>query len=137
EELAPQIREDLGDDAVILSQRENVKGGLGGFFATRTIEVLAADRMPETGELPEGLVLDANGGGAPAEAATPAFAAPSEQPPALESGRLDVRDAGETVSDLVRAALQEASQAAAQHPAAQGAAAYAAHDTRRMPTLEA
>jgi flagellar biosynthesis protein FlhF len=133
EELAPQIREELGDDAVILSQRENVKGGLGGFFGTRTIEVLAADRMPESGELPAELAAG-NGGSqdAPEEEAPPAFT-PAE-PPAADSGRLDVRDAGETVSDLVRAALAEAS-AAAQQPAATGAAAYAAQG--RMPTLEA
>jgi flagellar biosynthesis protein FlhF len=47
EELAPQIREELGPDAVILSQREGLKGGVGGFFGTKSIEVLAADRMPE------------------------------------------------------------------------------------------
>ena len=47
EELAPQIREELGPDAVILSQREGLKGGVGGFFSTKSIEVLAADRMPE------------------------------------------------------------------------------------------
>src|ERR1700710_3224690 len=46
EELAPQIREELGADAVILSQREGLKGGVGGFFGTKSIEVLAADRMP-------------------------------------------------------------------------------------------
>lgn len=52
EELAPQIREDLGDDAVILSQRQGLKGGVGGFFSTKSIEVLAADRMPEKGTAP-------------------------------------------------------------------------------------
>ena len=46
EELAPQIREELGPDAVILSQRQGLKGGVGGFFSTKSIEVLAADRMP-------------------------------------------------------------------------------------------
>src|SRR4051794_15477959 len=88
--------------------------------------------MPESGELPEGLA-PANGGGTPAEAASPAFAPAMPQ---IESGRLDVRDAGETVSDLVRAALAEASHTAARHPVAEGAAAYAAEE-RRMPTLEA
>ena len=50
---APQIREELGPDAVILSQRESVRGGVGGFFGTRTLEVLAADRAPVEGELPD------------------------------------------------------------------------------------
>ncbi len=46
EELAPQIREELGPSAVILSQRQGLKGGVGGFFGTKSIEVLAADRVP-------------------------------------------------------------------------------------------
>jgi flagellar biosynthesis protein FlhF len=50
EELAPQIREELGPDAVILSQRQGLKGGVGGFFGTKSIEVLAADRMPTADE---------------------------------------------------------------------------------------
>jgi flagellar biosynthesis GTPase FlhF len=39
EELVPRIREDLGDDAVIVSRRETTSGGVGGFFAKREIEV--------------------------------------------------------------------------------------------------
>ncbi|MEO9174726.1 MAG: hypothetical protein ABI317_04365, partial [Gaiellales bacterium] len=50
EELAPQIRDELGPDAVILSQRQGLKGGVGGFFGTKSIEVLAADRMPTADE---------------------------------------------------------------------------------------
>lgn len=38
-ELAPQIRADHGDGAVILRQREGVTGGFGGFFAKRCVEV--------------------------------------------------------------------------------------------------
>lgn len=48
EELAPQIQSELGPDAVIISQREHVTGGVGGFFAKKSIEVLAADQMPDT-----------------------------------------------------------------------------------------
>jgi flagellar biosynthesis GTPase FlhF len=39
EELVPRIRQDLGDDAVIVSRRETTSGGVGGFFAKREIEV--------------------------------------------------------------------------------------------------
>jgi flagellar biosynthesis GTPase FlhF len=39
EELVPRIREELGDDAVIVSRRETTSGGVGGFFAKREIEV--------------------------------------------------------------------------------------------------
>src|ERR1700761_9629963 len=39
EELVPRIRQELGDDAVIVARRETTSGGVGGFFATRQIEV--------------------------------------------------------------------------------------------------
>jgi hypothetical protein len=38
-EILPQIRSELGPDAVILSEREGLVGGIGGFFAQRFIEV--------------------------------------------------------------------------------------------------
>jgi flagellar biosynthesis GTPase FlhF len=41
EEILPQIREELGPDAVILREREGLVGGVGGFFAQRFIEVEA------------------------------------------------------------------------------------------------
>ena len=39
EELLPQIREELGADAVVLRQRDGLKGGVGGFFQKRCVEV--------------------------------------------------------------------------------------------------
>jgi flagellar biosynthesis GTPase FlhF len=39
DELVPRIREDLGDDAVIVARREARTGGFAGFFARREIEV--------------------------------------------------------------------------------------------------
>jgi flagellar biosynthesis GTPase FlhF len=39
EELIPRIRADLGPDAIILRERQGVKGGIGGFFAQRCVEV--------------------------------------------------------------------------------------------------
>ncbi len=39
EELLPQIRAELGADAIILREREGLVGGIGGFFAQRFIEV--------------------------------------------------------------------------------------------------
>lgn len=41
EEILPQIREALGDDAIILRQREGLSGGVGGFFQQRFVEVEA------------------------------------------------------------------------------------------------
>jgi flagellar biosynthesis GTPase FlhF len=51
EELLPEIRQELGPDAVVLGQRQVVEGGVGGFFGTRMVQVTAADRMPDDTEL--------------------------------------------------------------------------------------
>ena len=39
EELLPQIRDELGPDAVIMRQREGIVGGVGGFFGKKCVEV--------------------------------------------------------------------------------------------------
>lgn len=46
-ELLPQIKAQLGEDAIILARRDGTTGGLGGFFARRTVEVdaIAAARQ--------------------------------------------------------------------------------------------
>ncbi|MBW8768002.1 MAG: hypothetical protein JF630_17890, partial [Geodermatophilales bacterium] len=46
EELLPQIRDELGPDAVILRQRDGLKGGVGGFFQKRCVEVDARAGAP-------------------------------------------------------------------------------------------
>lgn len=46
EEIIPQIREELGPDAVILRQREGLMGGVSGFFAQRCVEVDARPGTP-------------------------------------------------------------------------------------------
>jgi flagellar biosynthesis protein FlhF len=46
EDIVPQIRAELGADAVILRQREGVTGGVGGFFAQRCVEVDARSGTP-------------------------------------------------------------------------------------------
>jgi flagellar biosynthesis protein FlhF len=102
EELAPQIREELGPDAVILSQREGLKGGVGGFFSTKSIEVLAADRMPEKD--------------------TPLTSPPGE--PAMPDARQGMSAADKERAALVITALGE--MRARQTPAVTAAAAYAA-----------
>jgi flagellar biosynthesis GTPase FlhF len=50
EDLLPQIREELGPDAIVLRRREGLAGGIGGFFQRSFVEVDA--RRPEPGELP-------------------------------------------------------------------------------------
>ena len=39
DEVLPQIRTELGPDALIVRQREGVLGGIGGFFGRKCIEV--------------------------------------------------------------------------------------------------
>ncbi|MGZ4251311.1 MAG: hypothetical protein ACXVUE_23785 [Solirubrobacteraceae bacterium] len=46
EDLIPQIREELGPDAIILRQREGLTGGVGGFFAQKCVEVDAQAAQP-------------------------------------------------------------------------------------------
>lgn len=41
EELLPQVRAELGPDAVIVRQREGLTGGVGGFFQKRMVEIEA------------------------------------------------------------------------------------------------
>ena len=41
EELLPQIREELGPDAIVLRRREGLAGGVGGFFQRYFVEVEA------------------------------------------------------------------------------------------------
>jgi len=62
DEVLPQIRAELGDDAIILRRREGIVGGIGGFFGRRCVEV---DAIPSpaaasrTVALPARTVLDA------------------------------------------------------------------------------
>ena len=46
EELIPQIKADLGPDAVIMRQRDGLMGGVGGFFQRRFIEIEARAGRP-------------------------------------------------------------------------------------------
>lgn len=46
DEVLPQIRDELGDDAIVVRQREGLKGGVGGFFQKRCVEVEARPGAP-------------------------------------------------------------------------------------------
>src|SRR6476620_647260 len=64
EELLPTIRAELGENAVIIRQREGLVGGIGGFFARRCVEVEAqaapvAPAAAHTPAMPAGRVFDA------------------------------------------------------------------------------
>lgn len=54
DEVLPKIREELGDDAIVVRQREGLTGGVGGFFQKRCVEVEARpgavqEAAPQTG----------------------------------------------------------------------------------------
>jgi flagellar biosynthesis GTPase FlhF len=49
EELLPQVREELGPDAVVLRRREGLAGGVGGFFQRRFVEIDARGPLTEEG----------------------------------------------------------------------------------------
>jgi flagellar biosynthesis protein FlhF len=52
EDLIPQIRAELGPDAIILRQREGLMGGVGGFFAQKCVEVDAQAAPHKSGRDP-------------------------------------------------------------------------------------
>jgi hypothetical protein len=97
EELLPQIREQLGPDAIVVRQRDGLMGGIGGFFQQRFVEVDAKrggaridvyDEQPApTPESFAALLADAETGADPIVTAA-AFAPPvgDSQPPAAEGG---------------------------------------------------
>jgi flagellar biosynthesis protein FlhF len=62
EQLLPQIRDELGADAIVVRQREGIIGGVGGFFGKRCVEVEAQPAWPmptETRAVPARSVVDA------------------------------------------------------------------------------
>jgi flagellar biosynthesis GTPase FlhF len=65
EELLPQIREELGSDAVIVRQREGIVGGVGGFFGKKCVEVEARPAQARP-SMPSRSVVDAYDTGEPA-----------------------------------------------------------------------
>jgi flagellar biosynthesis GTPase FlhF len=47
EEVLPQIRAELGADAIVLRRREGLAGGVGGFFQRPFVEVEARSALPD------------------------------------------------------------------------------------------
>ncbi len=121
ESLLPQIREELGAEAVIVSRREGLIGGVGGFFQKRCVEVDAragGARVDVYDEEPDGVdeAGEARGlseeGQAPAGEDVASFSEPAPPlPPAPASGSGDeqhvVRNDGATREGLATAAVRE------------------------------
>src|SRR4051794_37373628 len=51
EEILPQIRSELGPDAIVLRRREGLAGGVGGFFQKTYVEVEARRPLDDETEL--------------------------------------------------------------------------------------
>ncbi|HEV7772077.1 MAG TPA: hypothetical protein VGO48_02175 [Conexibacter sp.] len=96
EELLPQIREQLGPEAIVVRQRDGLMGGIGGFFQQRFVEVDAKrggpridvydEQPPPVPESFAALLADAETDGeADAIVTAAAFAPPvgHSQPPVL------------------------------------------------------
>jgi hypothetical protein len=76
ESLLPQIRAELGGEAVIVSRREGLIGGVGGFFQKRCVEVDARAGGPGVDvydEEPEGFDEGSSGAGVGGGGVAPGF----------------------------------------------------------------
>lgn len=97
EELLPQIRAELGANAVILCQREGLVGGVGGFFQKRCVEVEARAGGPGVDVYDEGAeaigprgLSQGEGGAAGGGVLDP----PPPVPPAGDTPAVDVEGSG-------------------------------------------
>jgi flagellar biosynthesis GTPase FlhF len=93
DEVLPQIRAELGPDAIILAEREGVVGGIGGFFARKCVEVEAVSReaAPPLETAFEGLAAPLPS--IPARLATSAYtSAPRVETPAAPALELTFAD---------------------------------------------
>jgi flagellar biosynthesis GTPase FlhF len=109
EAVLPQIREELGPDAIVLRRREGLAGGVGGFFQRPFVEVEAR------GPLPSDVALEARNDGATSEGlSTPIMRTLVEQaaPFADALARAD-RTVGERAGDVMLAAARGSAMAAA------------------------
>lgn len=113
EEILPQIREELGPDAIVLRRREGLAGGVGGFFQKSYVEVEA--RRPLASERD----VDARNDRATTEGlSTPAIQALIQQasPFADALARAEISSSGERAADVLLAAAAAAGNPAGRSP---------------------
>src|SRR6185503_16241902 len=48
EEVLPQVRAELGPDAIVIRRREGLAGGVAGFFQRSYVEIDARPALPDT-----------------------------------------------------------------------------------------
>lgn len=99
EELLPQIRAELGPEAVVVSRREGLIGGFAGFFQKRCVEVDARAGGPRID------VYDEGEGEAPAPVSTATIdAAELEKIPVAEKAGFEAMPAVAARADAAQAA---------------------------------
>src|SRR4051812_45532818 len=123
-EVEAKVRAELGDDAVVVRQREGLTGGVGGFFQKRLYEV---DALPGA-SVPEAAVAPV----APQPPAAPAMPAPdfaetlkTALEPELAQSALEQQAAVQAAVQFVAEDLPATPKAAPQSSAAALAALFA------------
>ncbi len=112
EKLLPQIRAELGPEAVIVRRREGLVGGLGGFFQKRCVEVDARAGGPRID------VYDDGGEAPPAAEAWAGAEAGAAGLEAVEAGTSGVEAGAPGIESGTRAVAAVAEPAAAGAPVA-------------------
>jgi flagellar biosynthesis GTPase FlhF len=112
EDLIPQIRTELGPDAIILRQREGLMGGVGGFFAQKCVEI-DAQAAPRVDFYDEEEPV--NGWDLPEIEETsvvpePAIEAPAADVPAAEAPTADVPLDLQMTAESFVASLEQAAE---------------------------
>ena len=69
-EVEAKVRAELGDDAVVVRQREGLTGGVGGFFQRRVFEVEATAAAPGASSASSARAARARPAASPAKAST-------------------------------------------------------------------
>src|SRR3954467_12085282 len=122
-EVERKVRAELGDDAVVVRQREGLTGGVGGFFQRKLYEV---DAFPGAGLPP----VEAPGAGGPAPPRPPLAAAAPPPAPAMPAP-----DFAETLKTALEPEV--AQTALEQQAAVQAAVQFVADELPAAPPVRA
>jgi flagellar biosynthesis protein FlhF len=137
EELLPQIRADLGPEAVIVTRREGLVGGIGGFFQKKCVEVDARPGGPridvfDDGEGPE-TVIEPPAVSEPHIVRNDAATREGLETPAVQRLVGEAKPFADLLQEMTPAAPAEPNPALAPSPAAR---AYAAAEAAAEPVAE-
>jgi flagellar biosynthesis protein FlhF len=130
-EVEAKVRAELGDDAVIVRQREGLSGGVGGFFQRRIFEVDAngGNGTPAPTSQPEQPVAQV----APAPAEDFAAQLKAALAPELEKAAAEQQLAAEAAAEFIPEPIAASTPAPAPKTDAAALAALFAPDAQRAP----